>query len=212
MPPKAEDGVSEAYAKGLDRGLRGLLSVRALIWRTQAGREESAQLGVFNEELKHFLSAADEFLAPDDPEMASARARYAAIARHRLLRPQILALRGMKEGPVAPKELAPVVLAVLAAFAALFVWAKNKDSAAARPLQYYEAWLAAEPASLVAVTESSIRAYVSVLDFVEARGREVSTAVAAVCEEWLRDREAVVRGSAIGQAEVGNTVSGLHSD
>jgi hypothetical protein len=169
MPPKAEDGVSEAYAKGLDRGLRGLLSVRALIWRTQAGREESAQLGVFNEELKHFLSAADEFLAPDDTEMASARARYAAIARHRLLRPQILALRGMKEGPVAPKELAPVVLAVLAAFAALFVWAKNKDSAAARPLQYYEAWLAAEPASLVAVTESSIRAYVSVLDFVEAK-------------------------------------------
>jgi hypothetical protein len=45
-----------------------------------------------------------------------------------------------------------------------------------------------------------------------SRGREVSTAVAAVCEEWLRDREAVVRGSAVGQAEVGNTVSGLHSD
>jgi hypothetical protein len=119
MPPKTEDGVSEGYAKGLDRGLRGLLSVRALIWRTQPGREEAAQLGVYDAELKQFLSAADEYLeylAPDDPEMASARARFAAIARHRQLRLQILALRGIKEGPVVPKELAPVVLAVLAGF------------------------------------------------------------------------------------------------
>jgi hypothetical protein len=45
-----------------------------------------------------------------------------------------------------------------------------------------------------------------------SRGREVSIAVAAVCEQWLRVREAVVRGGAIGQADVGTAGSGLRGD
>jgi hypothetical protein len=177
MPPKAEAidfTPSETYLKSLDKNLRGLMAVRGLIWRAQPGKEEQAVLGVYSEELRLFLTAVDEFLAPDDPQMAAARGRYACIARHRLLRPQLQFLRGLREGPVIPKEMAPVVLSVLAALAALFVWARHKDTAAARSLPYYEAFLAAEPATLMAVTDASIKTFVSVLDFIDAKKPAIS--------------------------------------
>ena len=190
MPPKQVGQQlhvwDEDALKAFDKQLRPLIPLRSIIWNNDA-------LGVFSEDFRLFLRSREEFLAAEITE-APYRAvveRYVGLAQNQLTRPQLLMLRSLPVGAI-DGAIGEILRPLLAAFAAMYVFARHHRKATQRSLVEWEALFEGSLEELKGMKEAQLKLFVSPFD------RLLTPAVAAVVETVVNTKS-VIAQTTVGQ-------------